>query len=156
MFKKEFVFLKFRSMYINNDPGIHKEYVGNLIQNKVDSQGVYKIRKDPRVTPFGRFLRRSSLDELPQFWNVLRGDMSVVGPRPNIPSEVAEYREWHKQRLEVAPGLTGLWQVSGRSLLSFDETALLDIYYIENWSLWLDFRILLRTIPTVLSGEGAF
>jgi len=108
------------------------------------------------MTRVGRFLRRTSLDELPQLWNVLRGDMSIVGPRPNLPSEVAQYKEWHKQRLEVRPGLTGLWQVSGRSLLSFDETALLDIYYIENWSLWLDCKILLRTVPTVVTGEGAF
>jgi lipopolysaccharide/colanic/teichoic acid biosynthesis glycosyltransferase len=116
----------------------------------------FKIRKDPRMTRVGRLLRRTSLDEMPQLWNILRGEMSLVGPRPNTPEEVSQYLEWHKQRLQVLPGLTGMWQVSGRSLLSFDETVLLDLYYIENWSLWLDCKILLRTIPTVLSGEGAF
>jgi lipopolysaccharide/colanic/teichoic acid biosynthesis glycosyltransferase len=146
-----FEIYKFRSMRAGAEEEMES------LRELDETDGItFKIRKDPRMTRLGRFLRRTSLDELPQFWNVLRGDMSVVGPRPNIPSEVAEYKEWHKQRLEVPPGLTGLWQVSGRSLLSFDETALLDIYYIENWSLWLDFRILLRTVPTVLSGEGAF
>jgi exopolysaccharide biosynthesis polyprenyl glycosylphosphotransferase len=148
---KLFKIYKFRSMRA----GAEDEMESLRELDEIDGI-TFKIRRDPRMTRLGRFLRRTSLDELPQFWNVLRGDMSVVGPRPNIPSEVAEYKEWQKQRLEVPPGLTGLWQVSGRSLLSFDETALLDIYYIENWSLWLDFRILLRTIPTVLSGEGAF
>ena len=101
-------------------------------------------------------MRRWSLDELPQLWNVLVGDMSIVGPRPQIPEEVATYDEWHRKRLVVSPGLTGLWQVSGRSELSFDEMVIYDIYYIENWSLGLDFRILLRTIPAVLRGHGAF
>ena len=117
---------------------------------------LFKIQDDPRLTPVGRVLRRTSLDELPQLWNVLRGEMSLVGPRPPIPPEVEVYQVWHKRRLETRPGMTGLWQVSGRSLLSFDEMALLDIYYIENWSLWLDFKILLRTIPQVLLGNGAF
>ncbi len=116
----------------------------------------FKIKEDPRATHMGRFLRRTSLDELPQFWNVLRGEMSLVGPRPNLPEEVSRYVEWHKKRLQVPPGITGMWQVSGRSLLSFDETVLLDLYYVENWSLWLDCKILLRTVPTVLTGEGAF
>ncbi len=117
---------------------------------------IFKIRDDPRLTCLGRFLRRTSLDELPQLWNVLRGDMSLVGPRPPLPAEVSHYVEWHKRRLEVRPGVTGLQQVSGRSLLSFDEMVLLDVYYIENWSLWLDLKILLRTIPTVLFGVGAY
>lgn len=104
----------------------------------------------------GRIIRRFSLDELPQLVNVLRGEMSLVGPRPPIPSEVEKYQEWHKKRLEAPPGMTGLWQVSGRSRLPFDEMVLLDIYYIENWSLWLDFKILMRTIPKVLLGEGAY
>jgi len=148
---KLFNMYKFRSMY----QGAEEERENLLELN--ESNGItFKIRQDPRMTRVGRFLRRTSLDELPQLWNVLRGDMSIVGPRPNLPSEVAQYKEWHKQRLEVRPGLTGLWQVSGRSLLSFDETALLDIYYIENWSLWLDCKILLRTVPTVVTGEGAF
>ena len=114
------------------------------------------MRNDPRVTRVGWFLRRSSLDELPQLFNVLRGDMSLVGPRPPIPAEVENYLPWHKKRLEVYPGLTGLWQVSGRSLLSFDEQVLLDVYYIENWSVWLDIRILLSTIPQILRMDGAY
>ncbi|MCK4315216.1 MAG: undecaprenyl-phosphate glucose phosphotransferase [Anaerolineae bacterium] len=116
----------------------------------------FKMRDDPRQTRVGRFLRRTSLDELPQLWNVLRGEMSLVGPRPPVLAEVSRYVEWHKKRLQVRPGMTGLWQVSGRSLLSFDEMVLLDVYYIENWSLWLDFKILLRTIPKVLFGDGAY
>lgn len=117
---------------------------------------IFKIRDDPRLTRVGRILRRTSLDELPQLWNVLCGEMSLVGPRPPIPAEVSRYTEWHKKRLEVRPGMTGLWQVSGRSLLSFDEMVLLDIYYIENWSPWLDLKILLRTVPEVLFGNGAY
>jgi lipopolysaccharide/colanic/teichoic acid biosynthesis glycosyltransferase len=104
----------------------------------------------------GRIIRRLSLDELPQLYNVLKGEMSLVGPRPPLPSEVAQYKEWHKKRLAVSPGMTGLWQVSGRSLLSFDEMVLLDLYYIENWSPLLDIKILIRTIPKVLIGEGAY
>jgi lipopolysaccharide/colanic/teichoic acid biosynthesis glycosyltransferase len=117
---------------------------------------LFKIKDDPRLTRLGRFLRRASLDELPQFFNVLRGEMSLVGPRPGPPQEVAQYQPWHRQRLEVSPGITGLWQVSGRSDLSFDEMCLLDIYYIENWSLGLDLTILLRTIPRVILGDGAY
>ena len=110
----------------------------------------------PAATNVGRFLRRFSLDELPQFFNVVRGDMSLVGPRPALPSEVADYEAWHRKRLEVTPGITGLWQVSGRSDLSFDEMMLLDIYYVENWSPFVDISIMLRTIPRILSGEGAY
>jgi lipopolysaccharide/colanic/teichoic acid biosynthesis glycosyltransferase len=117
---------------------------------------LFKIRDDPRVTRVGRVLRRLSLDELPQLVNVLRGDMSLVGPRPPLPEEVAQYQDWHRRRLEVAPGMTGLWQVSGRSELTFDEMVMLDLYYIENWSLGLDFRIALRTIPRVILGYGAY
>ncbi len=117
---------------------------------------LFKIRNDPRVTPVGKILRRLSLDELPQFWNVLCGDMSLVGPRPPIPHEVAQYEEWHKKRLEVAPGLTGLPQVSGRSDLTFEETVMLDIYYIENWSPWLDLWSLIKTVPSVLTARGAY
>jgi len=104
----------------------------------------------------GRFLRRASLDELPQLYNVLRGDMSLVGPRPPLPTEVEHYEAWHKKRLEVSPGMTGLWQVSGRSELTFDEMVLLDIYYIENWSAALDTEIFLRTIPRIIFGNGAY
>jgi len=142
---------KFRSMR----EGAEVELEQLLELNEADGP-LFKIRDDPRLTRVGRFLRRVSLDELPQLWNVLRGEMSLVGPRPPIPSEVIDYAEWHKKRLEVRPGMTGLSQVSGRSLLSFDEMVLLDIYYIENWTLWLDFKIMLRTLPKVLRGEGAY
>jgi lipopolysaccharide/colanic/teichoic acid biosynthesis glycosyltransferase len=108
------------------------------------------------VTGIGRFIRRFSLDELPQLWNVLRGDMSLVGPRPPMPSEVDEYADWHRKRLDIAPGMTGLWQVSGRSELTFDEMVMLDLFYAENWSLGLDLKILLRTVPTVILGRGAY
>ncbi len=148
---ERFEIYKFRSMI----EGAEEELDEIRDRNEVDGP-VFKMKDDPRVTRVGHILRRSSLDELPQFWNVLRGDMSLVGPRPPIPAEVEEYAEWHKKRLEVRPGVTGLWQVSGRSLLSFDEQCLLDIYYIENWSLWLDFQILLRTVPEVLFGSGAY
>jgi exopolysaccharide biosynthesis polyprenyl glycosylphosphotransferase len=148
---ERFEMYKFRSMF----EGAEEELDELRDLNEVDGP-IFKMKDDPRVTRVGRILRRTSLDELPQLWNVLRGDMSLVGPRPPLPSEVTEYREWHKKRLEVRPGVTGLWQVSGRSLVSFDEQCLLDIYYIENWSLWLDFKILLRTIPQVLFGNGAY
>lgn len=117
---------------------------------------LFKIRNDPRTTRVGRYLRRFSLDELPQLFNVLRGEMSLVGPRPALPEEVEAYEPWHRKRLEVTPGITGLWQVSGRSDLSFEEMVLLDIYYVENWSPLLDLSILLRTIPKVLLGHGAY
>jgi exopolysaccharide biosynthesis polyprenyl glycosylphosphotransferase len=148
---KLFKIYKFRSMVEGAET--EQEYLREL--NEADGP-LFKIQDDPRLTRVGRLLRRTSLDELPQLWNVLRGEMSLVGPRPPIPPEVERYEEWHKRRLETRPGMTGLWQVSGRSLLSFDEMVLLDIYYIENWSLWLDFKILLRTIPRVLLGSGAF
>ena len=108
------------------------------------------------MTPLGRWLRRSSLDELPQLINVLRGEMSLVGPRPGLPQEVEQYKPWHRQRLDVLPGITGLWQVSGRSEVAFDEMCLLDIYYLENWSLAMDFVLILRTIPKVFMGRGAY
>jgi exopolysaccharide biosynthesis polyprenyl glycosylphosphotransferase len=146
-----FKMYKFRSMR----QGAEEELENLRELDEIDGV-TFKIRQDPRATPVGRFLRRASLDELPQLWNVLRGEMSLVGPRPNVPEETDRYLEWHKKRLQVPPGMTGMWQVSGRSLLSFDETVLLDLYYIENWSFWLDCKILLRTIPTVLTGEGAF
>ena len=148
---KTFECYKFRSMH----EGAEEELEQLRELNEADGH-IFKIRDDPRRTRAGRFLRRTSLDELPQLWNVLRGEMSLVGPRPPLPAEVTRYMEWHKRRLEVRPGMTGLWQVRGRSLLSFDEGVLLDIYYIENWSLWLDFKILLRTIPKTLFGNGAY
>jgi len=116
---------------------------------------VFKMQNDPRITPFGRFLRRTSLDELPQFWNVLLGDMSLVGPRPPIPSEVQQYDPWHRRRLSMKPGLTCIWQISGRNRIGFDQWMKLDLQYIDNWSLWLDLKILARTVPIVLTGFGA-
>jgi exopolysaccharide biosynthesis polyprenyl glycosylphosphotransferase len=148
---KPFTFYKFRSM----TPGAEADMEKLRAMNEADGP-LFKIKDDPRVTNVGRFIRRTSLDELPQLINVFRGDMSLVGPRPGLPSEVAQYQEWHRKRLEILPGLTGLWQVSGRSDLSFDEMVMLDIYYGENWSLGADLRILLRTVPQVLFGDGAY
>ncbi len=146
-----FTLYKFRSMVDGADH--QKERLQDL--NEADGP-LFKIKDDPRTTRLGKFMRRLSIDELPQLFNVLLGDMSLIGPRPPIPSEVEQYQEWHKRRLEVAPGLTGLSQISGRSELTFDETALLDIYYIENWSPALDTKIMLRTIPRVIFGNGAY
>ena len=152
MFGKEFDFLKFRTMYANNDPedpqGICREADSGTGRNH---RGVYKIQNDPRVTPIGRFLRKSSLDELPQFLNVLKGEMSLVGPRPPIPYEMEKYRSWHRRRvIEVKPGITGLWQVYGRSRTTFDEMVRLDIRYINEQSVWLDLKIVLQTPRAVL------
>jgi lipopolysaccharide/colanic/teichoic acid biosynthesis glycosyltransferase len=162
-FGKRFEFLKFRTMYVNNDSGIHREYVQNFIAGKADAEklqgapGVYKITNDPRVTPLGRILRKTSLDELPQFWNVLRGEMSLVGPRPPVGYEFEVYDFWHRRRvLEVKPGVTGLWQVSGRSRTCFDDMVRLDLRYSQEWSLWLDLKILLATPLAVFTGDGAF
>jgi lipopolysaccharide/colanic/teichoic acid biosynthesis glycosyltransferase len=116
---------------------------------------LFKLRSDPRITPVGRVLRKSSIDELPQLWNVLRRDMAIVGPRPALPSEVEGWPGQAFQRLRVRPGLTGMWQVSGRSATRFDEYMRLDLYYVDNWSLATDLAIVLRTVPTVLSGRGA-
>lgn len=146
-----FTLYKFRSMVADAEE--RKDDLQSL--NEADGP-LFKIKNDPRLTRLGKGMRRLSLDELPQLYNVLVGDMSLIGPRPPIPAEVEQYQEWHKRRLEVAPGLTGLSQVSGRSELTFDETALLDIYYIENWSPALDTKILLQTIPKVLFGSGAY
>jgi len=158
-----FTCLKFRSMKTGNDPRIHMEYVqrfiaGNAGQGAAGTNGtVYKITKDPRLTSVGRLLRKTSLDELPQFLNVLRGDMSMVGPRPPIPYELEAYDIWHRRRLlEVKPGVTGLWQVNGRSRLPFDDMVRLDLKYATTWSLWLDLKILLRTPQAVCSGNGAY
>jgi exopolysaccharide biosynthesis polyprenyl glycosylphosphotransferase len=158
-----FTFLKFRSMYFQNDAKIHRDYVRQFISGKQDQAqpgshgGVYKIKDDPRVTPVGRLLRKTSLDELPQFFNVLRGEMSLVGPRPPIPYEVERYEIWHRRRfLEVKPGITGLWQVEGRSRTRFDEMVRLDLKYAKTWSPWLDIKILLRTPTAVLRGNGAY
>ena len=146
-----FVFYKFRSMCV--DAETSREKILHL--NEV-SGPIFKIRNDPRITRVGRWLRRYSLDELPQLLNVLKGDMSFVGPRPPLPCEVENYEDWHLRRLSVVPGITCLWQVSGRSKLSFDDWVRLDLQYIDSRSLWLDIRILLKTIPAVISGEGAY
>jgi len=159
---RTFTFLKFRSMYTDNDPSVHKEFVTRMIASqsglkKKDGVSVYKITNDKRVTPIGRFLRRTSLDELPQLWNVVRGEMSLVGPRPPIPYELAAYQIWHRRRLlDVKPGITGLWQVTGRSSVKFDEMVRLDLRYAMSWSPWLDVRILLRTPVAVIKGSGAY
>lgn len=160
---KPFVFLKFRSMKVGNDATAHKEYVKRLISGKAErqpskgnSQGVFKLAGDPRITKFGAFLRKTSLDELPQFINVLKGEMSLVGPRPPIPYEVEAYDVWHRRRLlEAKPGITGLWQVSGRSRVTFDEMVRLDLRYAKSCSPWMDIKILLRTPIAVVMGSGA-
>jgi len=159
-----FTFLKFRSMECVNDPSIHRDYVRRFIAGKADAAAignnqhvVYKIQDDPRVTRIGKFLRKASLDELPQLINVLKGDMSLVGPRPPIPYELEGYQIWHRRRvLEAKPGITGLWQVNGRSRLKFDDMVRLDLQYAKTWSLWLDFKILLQTPRAVLFGAGAY
>ncbi|MEQ9563323.1 MAG: exopolysaccharide biosynthesis polyprenyl glycosylphosphotransferase [Woeseiaceae bacterium] len=158
-----FPFYKFRSMRCDNDDTVHREYVKNLIQGRLDeiNEGdaddpVYKMRSDSRITAVGRFIRRASIDELPQLFNVLKGQMSLVGPRPPIPYEIENYKPWHMRRLqEVRPGITGLWQVDGRSKTSFDEMVRLDLRYIRNWTLWLDIKILLKTIVVVVRCDGA-
>ncbi|HEX8557361.1 MAG TPA: sugar transferase [Pyrinomonadaceae bacterium] len=155
-----FLFLKFRTMRADSDDAAHREFQRNYIAGRPETnlgdpaRPVYKLHDDPRVTRSGRWLRRTSLDELPQLLNVLRGDMSVVGPRPPIPYEVEAYALWHRKRLDMKPGMTGLWQVSGRNRLSFDEMVRLDLFYIENWTLWLDLKIMLRTLPVLLRGEA--
>jgi exopolysaccharide biosynthesis polyprenyl glycosylphosphotransferase len=148
---KPFTAYKFRTMVL--DAEARKAELAQL--NESDGPS-FKMRNDPRTTRLGRFLRRASLDEIPQLWNVLRDEMSLVGPRPPLPEEVAHYDDWHRRRLEVKPGLTGLWQVLGRSDTSFDEMVRLDIYYAENWSPGMDLRIMIETIPAVLSGKGAY
>ncbi len=159
-----FVFFKFRSMYSDNDPNIHINYVRKLIAGEPDlpspltgDTAAYKLTKDPRITRFGALLRKTSLDELPQFINVLKGEMSLVGPRPPIPYEVEAYDIWHRRRLlEAKPGITGLWQVYGRSKVKFDDMVRLDLRYAQMWTPWLDVKILARTPRAVLLGGGAY
>ena len=148
---KPFTFLKLRSMV--QDADRHRHQLTHL--NECDGP-VFKIARDPRITRIGRFLRSTSLDELPQFYNVLAGDMSLVGPRPPIPEEVAQYEPWQLRRLDVRPGITCLWQISGRSRIGFQEWMRLDLEYIRRQSLSLDLKILVRTLPAVLSREGAY
>ncbi len=161
---EQFVFLKFRSMHINNDATAHKAFVRQLIvggaagsSSNGNGQTVYKLTNDPRITPVGALLRKTSLDELPQLWNVLRGEMSLVGPRPAIAYEVEAYDIWHRRRLlEAKPGITGLWQVNGRSRIKFDDMVRLDLRYAKTWSPWMDLKILMRTPVAVVFGGGAY
>jgi exopolysaccharide biosynthesis polyprenyl glycosylphosphotransferase len=148
---RAFQIYKFRSMYKDAD-----QRLAQLLSQNEARGPLFKMKNDPRITPIGKFLRSTSLDEIPQFINTLKGEMSLVGPRPALPREVAQYEEWQKGRLAIKPGLTGLWQVRGRSNLTFDEGVLMDLYYIENWSLRLYIQILLRTIPAVLFSRGAY
>ena len=161
---KLFTFLKFRSMYVNNDHFIHQKFVTELISSeskdkstKEDGDSVYKLKDDKRITRVGKFLRRTSLDELPQLLNVLKGEMSLVGPRPAIPYELAAYQTWHRRRvLETKPGITGVWQVTGRSRVRFDDMVRMDLRYALAWSPWRDVKILLRTPLAVIRGSGAY
>jgi lipopolysaccharide/colanic/teichoic acid biosynthesis glycosyltransferase len=157
---KTFTLLKFRSMYTNNDPARHKDYIRKYISEQKKAAvepGVFKLKNDLRITLVGSLLRKTSLDELPQFINVLKGEMSLVGPRPPIPYECDLYDMWHRRRLlSCKPGITGLWQVTGRSRTTFDEMVRLDLKYISEWTLWLDFHILLKTPMAVLGGKGAY
>jgi lipopolysaccharide/colanic/teichoic acid biosynthesis glycosyltransferase len=164
-YEKKFKFLKFRSMYVNNNSDVHKEFVQNLIAKKdVNGNGgngngkkIYKIMNDKRVTRVGSILRKTSLDELPQFFNVLRGEMSLVGPRPPIPYELEKYDQWHRRRvLEIKPGITGLWQVAGRSSTTFDEMVRLDLHYATTWTPWMDVKLLLKTPWAMVAGKGAY
>jgi lipopolysaccharide/colanic/teichoic acid biosynthesis glycosyltransferase len=162
-----FTFFKFRSMYANNDASEHQEYVRQLIAGQAvkhptngngngNDGGIFKLTDDPRITPVGSFLRRTSLDELPQLINVLQGEMSLVGPRPPVPYEVEAYALWHRRRLfEAKPGITGLWQVHGRSRVGFDDMVRLDLRYARDCSPWLDLKILLQTPRAVIGGNGA-
>ncbi len=155
-----FDFFKFRSMHVGSDDKRHRDYVTEFIassrKTSDDKIEIFKIENDPRIFPFGTFIRKSSLDEFPQLYNVLRGEMSLVGPRPCLQYEWECYDEWHRRRLQDLPGCTGLWQALGRSTVSFEEMVVLDLYYLSNVSLWLDLKIVLRTLPVILFGRGAF
>jgi lipopolysaccharide/colanic/teichoic acid biosynthesis glycosyltransferase len=151
---RPFTILKFRTMKTNSDPAIHRKYVQSLICGKATvNGGLYKLASDHRITKVGSFLRKTSLDELPQLINVLKGDMSLVGPRPPIPYEVEFYEPWHHGRLFVKPGITGLWQVRGRNKTTFREMVLLDLHYIASFSLWMDLQILMKTPLALISGR---
>jgi lipopolysaccharide/colanic/teichoic acid biosynthesis glycosyltransferase len=158
---KPFTMLKFRTMYVDADPRLHHEFVSGFITasgqvHEPGKNGFFKLTSDPRVTSVGRILRKTSLDELPQLWNVLRRDMSLVGPRPPLAYELAQYKLWHRRRvLEAKPGITGLWQVAGRSRTTFDDMVRLDLRYARTRSLWTDIKILLATPAAVISGKGA-
>ena len=164
-FGRPFIFLKFRSMYTDADPNVHEKYVqAFILQSKNGSgapdalkqDGLFKLSHDPRITPVGHFIRKTSLDELPQLLNVLVGTMSLVGPRPSVHYEIKDYDTWHRRRvLEAKPGITGLWQVQGRSRTTFEDMVRLDLHYIDVWSLWSDLKLLLQTLWIVMKGEGA-
>ncbi len=151
---KPFLFYKFRTMFVGNDDASHREFVADHIQGESSNGVVKKIENDPRVTSIGKFLRRTSLDELPQLFNVLKGDMSLVGPRPCMPYELEQYQDWHRRRLSVIPGCTGLWQVAGRSAVDFNDMVILDLFYIDNMSPLFDLRIIFRTLPVMLFARG--
>jgi exopolysaccharide biosynthesis polyprenyl glycosylphosphotransferase len=158
---KPFKFYKFRSMYMNKDDSHHKEFVKNVWFQKGNGENsknnkVFRIKNDPRIFKFGKFIRKTSLDELPQLYNVIRGDMSLVGPRPCMSFEWEMYEEWHKNRMNILPGCTGLWQALGRATVSFEEMVILDLYYISNMTLWLDLKIIFNTIPVMLFGKGGY
>jgi len=148
---REFVLYKFRTMY--KDAEKQQKMLEAL--NEMDGP-VFKIRKDPRITPVGKFLRKFSIDELPQLFNVFIGHMSLIGPRPPLPNEVIQYETWQRRRLSMRPGITCLWQISGRNEIDFEEWMRLDLEYLDNWSLWVDIKILVKTIPVVLFGSGAY
>jgi exopolysaccharide biosynthesis polyprenyl glycosylphosphotransferase len=160
---RPFRMLKFRTMHVNNDSAVHQKFVSDFIKSsgskkdgKEQDGAFFKIKNDPRITRIGRILRKTSLDELPQLWNVLRGDMSLVGPRPPLHYELEQYQSWHWRRvLEAKPGVTGLWQVKGRSRTTFDEMVRLDVRYARGYSLWMDIKILLATPRAVIMGKGA-
>jgi lipopolysaccharide/colanic/teichoic acid biosynthesis glycosyltransferase len=160
---RRFPFYKYRSMYWNGDDQIHREYVSNLIEGQLEKinkgekgNPFFKIKDDYRITRVGKIIRKLSIDELPQFFNVLKGEMSLVGPRPPIPYEVEKYKPWHLRRiLEMKAGITGLWQVSGRSKTTFDEMVRLDLRYVQNWSIWLDLKILFKTVKEVIHPHNA-
>lgn len=161
--RTEFTCYKFRTMVHHADPALHQKFIAAFIRNDhttlKEIQGAetdaYKLVNDPRVTKVGRFLRKLSLDELPQFWNVLLGDMSIVGPRPEVPYTVEQFKPWHYGRLQAYPGITGLWQINGRSRVTFDDMVRMDIQYAQSHSLLQDLKIMLLTVPAVFSTRGA-
>lgn len=160
---RPFKFYKFRSMKHNSDDAIHRQFAAMFINGDKegcsesnDGDEVFKLKADPRITPIGAWLRKTSLDELPQLFNIIKGDMSLVGPRPPIAYEIENYQPWHMERLKAVPGLTGIWQVSGRSLVSFDDMCRMDIRYINQWSFLGDIAIILKTVPVVLRGTGGY
>jgi lipopolysaccharide/colanic/teichoic acid biosynthesis glycosyltransferase len=150
-----FPLIKYRSMVQHADQSLHEAHISAFVEGRLDTTGSVKLMGDSRVTRVGRWLRRTSFDELPQLLNVLRGEMSLVGPRPVPPYEAAVYTDWQRERLAALPGLTGLWQIKGRGIVSFVEMVQMDIEYVRTQSIWLDLKILLATIPAVLSGRGA-